>query len=83
MRYLRILSRITLLGNGFFGILLNSAKIEKEADDEARAYIEINEDCSTDSLLSAIEKISHDERDKKLDIDGLLPSAFSSDVNNN
>jgi len=83
MRYLRILSRITLLGNGFFSILLNSAKIEKEADDEAMAYIEKNEGCSTDSLSSAIEKISHDEQDDFLGIDGLLPAAFSSNTDYN
>ena len=84
MRYLRILSRITLLGNGFFSILLNSAKIEKEADDGAQTYIEENENCSTDLLPSAIVKIDLNNRDGKLDIYGkLLPAAFSSNVNNN
>ena len=84
IRYLRILSQISLLGSGFFSVLLNFAKIEKEADDGAQEYIKKNEDCSIDSLLSAIDKISRDNRNKKSDIYGkLLPAAFSSDVNNN
>ncbi|MBN2590803.1 MAG: hypothetical protein JXA96_13145 [Sedimentisphaerales bacterium] len=58
IRFLRILSRICLIGPSFFSIFINSMKIENEADEEAAKYLE-SKGIDINSLMGAICTIDY------------------------